>query len=161
VLTIRPTKMLAKKLGISIPTAPPPVPSRVADWCAHSFRRGNERWLIFCNTASLYAVVAGARGVTDGESLARRIGGMVPAVLRENGFAAQVTRFEDSLTDFQFAPVPDRSVLGSITDLIYLANGHLDANDITPAALAQHLGRTPMSALGMNNPARALATLHG
>ena len=47
VLTVRPTKMLARQLGIVVPADMPTVPSRVADWCAHSFTFGRRRWLIF------------------------------------------------------------------------------------------------------------------
>ena len=159
VVTIRPTKKLARQLGISVPRLPVPVPSRVADWCAHTFLRGDEQWLIFCNTASLYPVFAGAANVTDGESLARRLGGMVLGVLKTNGYATQSEIFERELTGFQFTPIPDRSVLGSISELIWLAEAWLDDVDLTPAVLSRHLGETPMSALGMNRPARALSSL--
>lgn len=57
VLTIRPTKMLARRLAIALPPAPPAVANRVADWCEHEFRVGRYRYLMFCSTASLYPVV--------------------------------------------------------------------------------------------------------
>lgn len=158
-ITLRPTKTLARQLRISLPAVPPPVPSRVADWCAHIFEWHDGPMLIFCNTASLYPVLASANNVSDGESLARRVGGMVPRVLKENGFLAQMKCFEAELTDFQFAPVPDRSVLGSINELLLLAQAHLGDSRLNPWTLSQRLGKTPMSALGMKNPARALASL--
>ena len=64
-LTLRPTKMLAKRLKLTVPPTPPPVANRVADWCVHEFRDGRFRYLMFCNTASLYPVVMPGRGVTD------------------------------------------------------------------------------------------------
>ena len=70
-LTIRPTKILARRLGIELPKAPPVVTNRVADWCAHEFRVARYRYLIFCNTASLYPVVMMATGVTDGRNSPR------------------------------------------------------------------------------------------
>jgi len=151
--------MLARQLGVAIPAVPPPVPSRVADWCAHTFRHRTRNWLIFCNTASLYPVLAHARKVTDGETLVRRAGGMALEVLQKNGFPDQARILDAQLTDFQFGPVPDRSVLGSINELVWLAGLRLDAPDLVPWTLSQHLGRTPMSALGMNSPAKALASL--
>lgn len=159
VLTVRPTKMLARQLGINMPAELPPVSSRVADWCAHSFTFGRRRWLVFCNTASLYPVFAHAWGVNDGESLVRRLGGMVNQVLQENGHADQAKRFESELSVVQWAPIPGRSVLGSMNDLVYLAGAWLDDPAIAPAILSSKLGQTPMSALGMNHPAQALATL--
>ena len=159
VLTLRPTKKLARQLGINVPRVPPAVPSRVTDWCAHTFVRGGEPWLIFCNTASFYPVFAGAAGVTDGEALARRLGGMVLQVLKTNGFTAQAKIIEGELTGFQFAPIPDRAVLSSISELMRLADGCFDDADLTPATLSRQLGETPMSALGMNSPARVLESL--
>lgn len=159
VLTIRPTKKLARQLGIKIPSVPPPVLSRVADWCAHSFRSGDESWLVFCNTASLYPVLAGAGRVTDGETLARRLGGMVGQVLKTNHFSSQAKIFSEELDDFQWAPIPDRAVLSSISELIWLADSYFKDTALTPGALSFRLGNTPMSALGMNSPARAFGSL--
>jgi hypothetical protein len=65
--------MLARRLGIAVPATAPVVTNRVADWCAHEFRVSRYRYLIFCNTASLYPVVMAARGVTDGEKLGWRL----------------------------------------------------------------------------------------
>jgi hypothetical protein len=73
VLTIRPTKRLAARLGILVPSAPPEVTNRVADWCAHDFMVGRYRHLFFFNTASIYPVVTYARGVTDESSLIQRL----------------------------------------------------------------------------------------
>lgn len=159
VLTLRPTKKLARQLAISVPPLAPVVPSRVSDWCAHTFLQGGHPWLIFCNTASLYPVFASAAGVTDGEALARRLGGMVPAVLKTNGFSTQAKIFERLLIDYQFAPIPDRAVLSSISELIWLSERWFDDVDLTPAKLSSKLGITPMSTLGMNSPERALASL--
>jgi len=160
-LTLRPTKMLAKQLGISVPATPPAVPSRVADWCMHGFLLGSDPWLIFCNTASLYSVCASAKGVMDGESLARRAGGMINQVLEKNGLKLQAEKFAAELADFQWAPIPGRSVLGSINELICLAEPFFDDPDLLPEALSRRLGETPMSALGMNNPNHVFGTLPG
>ena len=159
-LTLRPTKKLAKQLGLQIPSAPPVVKSRVADWCVHIFPIGQESWLIFCNTASLYPVFAKGLGVTDDETLVRRAVGMVLQILRENGFSSQAKIIEQELTlGVQWAPIPDRSVLGSISEMIWHSDHYFDDADLTPAILSQRLGTTPMSTLGMNNPARAFKTL--
>ena len=147
-------------MGLRIPPVAPVVKSRVADWCVHTFPMGKEPWLIFCNTASLYPVFAKGLGVTNDETLVRRAVGMVLRVLRENGFSSQAKIIEQEVTlGVQWAPIPDRSVLGSINDFIRVADFHFDDANLTPAILSQRLGITPMTALGMNDPARAFATL--
>jgi len=151
--------MLARQLGITLPKLPPAVPNRISDWCAHSFATGDQTWLIFCNTTSLYAVFAKADGVTDGESLARRLGGMVLQVITANGFSRQASVFKGALTDYQWAPIPDRSVLGSINELIYLACAYFDDAHLTPASLAERVSNAPMSAIGMNRPQKVFARL--
>lgn len=160
VLTLRPTKKLARQLGLRIPPVAPVVKSRVADWCVHTFQMGKEPWLIFCNTASLYPVFAKGLGVTDDEILIRRTVGMVLLVLRENGYSTQAKIIEHELTlGVQWAPIPDRSVLGSINDFVRVSDFHFDDPNLTPAILSQRLGITPMTTLGKNDPARAFATL--
>lgn len=158
-LTIRPTKVLARQLGINVPADMPTVPSLIADWCAHSFTFRRRHWLIFCNTASLYPVFAHAKGINDGETLARRLGGMVPHVIRETGHTDHAELFEGELSAVQWASIPGRSVLGSMNDLVYLAGAWLGDPDLTPSALSHKLGQTPMSALGMNRPIQAFASL--
>ena len=53
----------------------------------------------------------------------------------------------------QLAPIPDRSVLGMINDLIFSAKwGLLDG--MSPVELSNRLAETPLSVLGMNSPDR-------
>jgi hypothetical protein len=161
-LTIRPTQMLARRLGIEVPPVPPELPNRVADWCAHEFSVSRHRYLIFCNTASLYPVVMMATGVTDGPKLVMRLMGGLQTCLR--GGALQ-TQFEQRIVtegpSVQWAPIPGKSVLGSINELVFLAKCGLEDRDDGPEALSRWLARTPMSALGMNSPARVFPTLGG
>ena len=140
-LTLRPTKKLAKQLGLRLPaTTPPVVSSRVADWCVHTFPMDEESWLIFCNTASLYPVFSKGLNVTDDETLIRRAVGMILQILPENGYAAQAEIIEKELMlGVQWAPIPDRSVLGSINDLVQSAGYHFDDANLTPAILSQRL----------------------
>ena len=162
-LTIRPTKMLAKRLGIEVPPVPPAVANRVADWCAHEFKVSRHRYLIFCNTASLYPVVMMATGVTDGPKLVARLMGGLQTCLRGGQVETQFQRrilVEGPL--IQWAPIPGRSMLGSINELIFLAQcGLQDDPAITPPELSHWLARTPMSALGMNSPDRVFPKLGG
>ena len=46
--------MLAKRLGIDVPTVVPVGSNRIADWCAHEFQCGQYRYLIYCNPASIF-----------------------------------------------------------------------------------------------------------
>lgn len=161
-LTIRPTKMLARRLGIELPTASPVVTNRVADWCVHEFRVSRHRYLIFCNTASLYPVVMQARGVTDDQSLIRRLVGGLHVCLGGTELASQFQRrIMSELPMTQWAPIPGKSILGSINELIFQAGYGLRNRDYSPVELSRWLAKTPMTALGGNSPDRVFPTLRG
>jgi hypothetical protein len=98
-LTIRPTLMLARRLGIDVPRTPPPVANRVADWCAHQFNVSRTRYLIFCHTVSLYPVITYARGVVDEESLIKRADRNVAAGPDRHGAGISIPTLDRSGVD--------------------------------------------------------------
>ncbi len=152
-LTIRPTKMLAKRLRMEVPADVPVVANRLADWCAHEFRFGRYRYLMFCNTASLYPVVMMATGVTDGVKLAARMMGGLQTCLKGEGLEDVFERqIVTEMPDVQWAPIPGRSVLGSMNDLIYMAQCRLADGEDSPVDLSRRVARTPLSLHGMNSP---------
>lgn len=152
--------MLAKRLKIDVPPVAPVVTNRVADWCAHEFKVSRQSYLVFCNTASLYPVVMMARGVTDGEKLVMRMLGGLQTCLRGRELESQFQRrivVEGPL--FQWAPIPGRSVLGSINELVFAAKIGLESRDYGPEELSRWLAQTPMPALGGNSPDRVFPKL--
>lgn len=153
-LTIRPSKMLARRLRIALPDRMPEVRNRLADWCVHEFRAGRRGYLLLCHTGSMYPVVALLRGVTDGTGLKQR---MVEA-LRDNLTGPVLgplfsNDIEPRLDEVQFAPVPDRSVMGTMNELIFSAKVGLYDGMSVPD-LSPWLAETPLSILGMNSPDR-------
>ncbi len=106
-LTIRPTKMLARRLGIELPVTPPLVTNRVADWCTHEFRVSRHRYLLFCNTAALYPVVTYAGGVTDDHGLIERLVDGLKLCLVGTELEFQFQRWiVPELAVVQWAPMP-------------------------------------------------------
>lgn len=161
-LTIRPTKMLAKRLGIEVPPVPPLVTNRVADWCAHEFRVSRHRYLIFCNTASLYPVVMMASGVTDGPKLAARLMGGLQTCLRGGEWESQFQRRILVEGPFiQWAPIPGKALLGSINELVFAAKIGLQSREYGPEELSRWLAQTPMTVLGGKSPDRVFPKLGG
>lgn len=161
-LTIRPTKMLARRLQIDgVPEVVPVVTNRVADWCVHEFKFSRWRYLMFCNTASLYPVVTEARGVTDDDTLIKRMTAALRGNLEGGPYAFLHERWiAPHALNVQFAPIPDRSVLGGMNELIFAAKIGLE-DGMTPSELSSWLAETPLSKLGMNSPERVFPTLKG
>lgn len=158
-LTLRPTKMLARRLKIAVPAVPPPVENRVADWCVHEFREGRQRYLMFCNTAALFPIVLPAKGVNDESALIRRFLEGVRAVFEGTELQFHYERWiETEAGAVQWAPIPDKAVLSSVNEMIYRARHGMDKS---PVELAWWLAQTPMKAIGQNFPDRVFPSLRG
>ena len=159
-LTLRPTKMLARRLGLTVPAAPPPVPNRVADWCVHEFRAARHRYLLFWNTAAFYPVLTHGTGVRDEHDLIVRLTAGLKHVLGGTELEFHYQRWiVPELAAVQWAPIPSRSVLGTMNDLMLMAKYHLENREESPVELSRLLAQAPLSALGMNSPERAFRTL--
>lgn len=154
--------MLAKRLGLEVPRVPPAVTNRVADWCAHEFKVGRVRYLIFVNTASLFPVLAYGRGVTDEHDLIVKLRESLQLVMGGTELEFHYRRWiEPEGMNVQWAPIPDRSVMGSMNDMIAMAKYRLEERDESPVALSHGLAEAPMGMLGMNSPDRAFLSLRG
>lgn len=62
------------------------------------------------------------------------------------------------LAEVQWAPIPDRAVLGSLNEMILMARYGMDKS---PVEISQWLAQTPMKVLGGNLPARVFPKLGG
>lgn len=156
-LVLRPTNVLARRLGVAVPAVPPLDHDRVADWCVHEFRLRGLRVLAFFQTATLYPLLTSGRAVTDDPTLTRRFVEAAAVSLRDTEFEFLLrSRILPAASEIAWAPIPSRSVLGSMNDLIYAARVHLGEDADAPAVAALKLAETPLSILNMNSPQRAL-----
>lgn len=162
VLTIRPTALLARRLRIPVPRTLPPVTNRVADWCAHEFQWGRNRFLFFCNTATVFPVVTHGAGVVDEASLIRRLIDSLRQNLRGTDHEFKFERWiVPELGSAQFAPIPGKTVLSSINELILAAKTCAEFDGCSPIELGSRLAETPMKVIGYSSPERAFANLTG
>lgn len=123
----------------------------------HEFRDGGFRYLMFLNTASLYPVVANARGVNDEGALIRRYTEAMQLNLAGTELEFHYQRWiAPELAAVQWAPIPDKSVLGSINEMISMARYGMDKS---PVELSQWLAQVPMKAIGRNSPDRVFRQL--
>ena len=159
-LTLRPTKMLARRLHLAVPAAPPPVTNRLADWCAHEFTASRHRYLLFWNTATFLPVRVPSRGLRDDHDLIMRLIDGLKLVMTGNDLEFYFRRWiEPERAAVQWAPIPSRSVLGTLNDFVIMANYHLSERNESPLEIAELMAKAPLSALGMNSPAEAFRSL--
>jgi len=160
VIVFRPTLKLAKQLALGPLADLAPTSDPHADWCVRSFPVGRIRYLLFSNTTSLFSVVVRRRGVIDQKTMLQSLGTSLSRYLHATGhgdfFAKRVAPRLDECT---CARNRDRSIIGSMNDLAYLATGYLEPMDLDFVEVHRRLNSAPMGALHMDSPSRVFAAM--
>jgi len=143
---------LSQKLNTKIKAGPlralPLDENPLADWSAHLFVAGRTQYLLLSNTRSLYSTVMYGKGVTtDSHFIERALGG-IREFMEADGQAFVYRRLIVPATaSVRFAKALDRSVTGSMNDLIKHATYWLAEGDQSPFDVGFRLNEIPMSAL--------------
>lgn len=122
----------------------------LADWSAQLFLVARIQYVLVSNTSSLYSVVTSGRGITDRSEFINRVLAVIREFMQADGFGAAYEQFITPMTStVRFAKALDRSVTGSMNELIrhasfWLADGERSAhevsvrlNDVLMSALAR------------------------
>ena len=103
------------------------------------------------NTKSLYSTVLYGKGVTGACRFIERALTGIREWLRDDGHEAVYRRFiAPAGATVRFAKALDRSVTGSMNDLIHQAASWLAEGDLSPHDVGVKLNDTPLSALGQS-----------
>ena len=148
-MIFRLSQKLAQKLGegnlLSLPLDENPY----ADWSAHLFTADRTPYIILTNTKSLYSVVMFGKGITDGCVLIDRALNTIREFMDADGQAFIYQRFiAPASGNVRFAKALDRSVTGSINELVKFATFWLAEDDIAPHEVGFRLNDILLSALG-------------
>ena len=148
---------LSAKLGKKIkcpPTRPLPAHENpYADWSAHLFVADRAQYILVTNTVSLYSLVMFGRGITnDGEFLKRAIT-YLGELMEHDGYQFIRERvFTPETGRISFAKALNRSVTGSMNDLVFNAQIILTKEEISPYDVSYKLNDIPMSYLSYDRP---------
>jgi hypothetical protein len=119
-----------------------------ADWSAHLFIADRAQYILLTNTRSLYSVVMFGKGVTNGSYFIERALSNIREFMEADGQGFVYHRFIVPATgSVRFAKALDRSVTGSMNDLVKHATFWLAPGDIAPFEIGFRLNEIPMSAL--------------
>ena len=120
----------------------------------------SERYILPSNTASLYSCVMHGKGITDGSRFIERALSTIREFMEDDGQAFSYQRFvAPSSGTVHFAKALNRSVSGSMNDLIFHAKRYLIEDEMSPDGIGFKLNKIPMSALKYNNPRKAFKAL--
>jgi hypothetical protein len=104
-----------------------------ADWSAALFVAGRTQYILLSNTKSLYSTVLYGKGVTDGGHFIERALSSIREFMEDEGQGLIYGRFvAPASATVRFAKALDRSVTGSINDLMRHATAWLAEGDLSP-----------------------------
>ena len=122
--------------------------NKFADWTCNLFVADRMQYIIMSNTASLYSCVMYARGVTDDSRLIGRVLDTIRDFTEHDGHASVYQRYIAPASELvTFAKSLNRSVTGSMNDLIKFAQHHLTEDDMSPFDVGLKLNGILLSAL--------------
>ena len=119
-----------------------------ADWSGHLFTADRTQYIIVVNTQSLYSVVMYGKGIASGSQLIERTLSSIREFMEDDGQAFVYQRFvAPSSGSVRFAKALDRSVTGSINELVKFAKLWLGEGEISPYDAGFRLNDILLSAL--------------
>jgi hypothetical protein len=143
---------LSQKLSAKIKAGPlkamPLDENPFADWSAASFVADRTQYILLTNTRSLYSVVMFGKGITNDSVFIDRAISNVRDFMEADGRIFVYQRFIIPAAGLvQFSKALNRSVTGSMNDLIYHAKFWLIERQAPPCDVGCHLNEMPMSAI--------------
>lgn len=160
-MNIRVSGKLGDKIGVPPDQELPMHDNPYLDWSGHLFRAPRKQYILLTNTASLYSLVMEGAGITNEEDFLRESMGRLEGRLREDGLQTIFEKHIDQvLGQHRFGKALNRSVTGSMNDLVRLAKGWLDDRDRSPSTTMMKLNETPFSYLDYQSPQGAFQQLN-
>lgn len=159
-MILRLSQRVAKKIK-TVPTLALPLDENpFADWSVHAFTVNRAHYLILTNTASLYSCVMHAAGITSDHLLLDRGLSAIRELTIDDGLEFTYRRFIAPFTgQIKFSNALNRSVTGSMNDLVSHAKFWLTERGLAPHVTSFELNAMPMSALNYAIPREAFKLL--
>ena len=122
-----------------------------ADWSAHLFVADRTQYILLSNTKSLYSTVMYGKGITDDGYFIERALSNIREFMEDYGQEFIYQRFiAPASASVRFAKALNRSVTGSINELIQQAAAWLAEGDVSPFDVGSRLNDTLLSILAPN-----------
>jgi hypothetical protein len=130
------------------------------DWSAHLFTADRIQYVILTNTTSLYSCVMLGKCVTNSSVFIERALSGLREFMDADGQAFTFQKFiAPNRGTVNFAKALNRSVTGSMNDMIFHAQMWLTEGGLPPLDVGFKLNEMPMSALGYADPRRAFKVM--
>jgi hypothetical protein len=159
-MIVRLSAKLGKKIHLTPPKSLPADENAFADWSTHLFTADRTQYILITNTASLYSMVMFGKGITDDCRFLDRMTSYMGEFIRDDGFAFIYERLIiPSMERVSFSKALNRSVTGSMNDLVFMAKTRLVEREVSPYDVSFWLNEVPMSYIQMRSPKDAFQSL--
>jgi hypothetical protein len=126
-----------------------------ADWSAALFVADRTQYILLSNTKSLYSTVLYGRGITNDSDFIEGALGSLREFMEDDGQEVVYRRFiAPACASVRFAKALNRSVTGSMNDLIRHATAWLAEGNLSPHDVGVRLNDILLSALAHNDSFR-------
>ncbi len=126
-----------------------------ADWSANLFVADRTQYILLSNTKSLYSTVLFAKGITDDGDFIERALGNIRQFMELDGQQFVYRRFiAPASGTVCFAKALDRTVTGSMNELVHAAKIMLAEGELSPYDVALTLNDVLLSAIAPNSSAK-------
>src|SRR5205085_10013403 len=120
----------------------------IADWSGHLFVAARTQYILLSNTTSLYSTVMYGKGITSDIDFIEQALISIRAFMETDGQGVAYERFIAPVsTTVRVAKALNRSVTGSMNDLIAHAAFWLAGDGLSPHEVGVRLNDTLLSAL--------------
>ena len=156
-MILRATNKLAQKLNIESLKKYDKKCSAFEEWYGNLFTVNRKQYILFTNAYSLYSVIMPGKGINSLSKFSDLSGICLSELLKEENCDNLITRLViNSNAIFDVYSTNNRSVLGSMNEMIYLARIYLFEGQLTPIEISKRVNGTLFSYLNYNNPLKVL-----
>lgn len=139
----------------------PADPNPFADWSAHLFTANRRQYIITTNTPTLYTMIMYGGGITTDAGFIAAFRNELSSFLQYAGIGFVFERcIEPQFEQVHYSKSLNRSVTGSMNDLIYLAKVYLEEG-MSVSDVSLHLNQAPMSYIKYLSPAKLFGMVIG
>jgi Domain of unknown function (DUF6933) len=147
-MIFRLSQKLTDKIKTGTLAALPLDENPLADWSAHLFLADRTQYILLSNTKSLYSTVLPGKGITNDSNFTERALSAIREFMEADGKGLAHERFiAPASKSVQFGKALNRSVTGSMNDMVKHAVYLLATGDGSPFEIGTRLNDIPMSAL--------------
>ena len=147
-MILRLSQKLAKKIKVGKLVEMPLAENPFADWSCHVFTADRTQYIIVCNTASMYSCVMYARGIGNDTQFIQLVLDLIREFTDDDGEAETYQQhIAPASGSIRFAKALNRSVTGSINELVMTAGIYLTEHDMAPHDVGFKLNNFRLSAI--------------